>query len=133
MVITFNKRELLEFSNYSIDNSMLPRDFVVKTESEKEWKLIYKFMIDLGWNIADIDRQCRYQDFSQENYFHVNLITKRSATLSEPLIHSELISIGNFRKQMHYEFIEKINQEHLKIWLRDSKGIIQENSLVMPA
>ena len=124
MVITFNKRELLEFSNWNIEQSKLPRNFAVMEcrgiESLINWLEFKGFKNSLNQTI----KEQRKEGSCEDCYTIVDLKRNDVHIFSfEPVNGETIITIDEFNKSFPFEDVKPFDLFDLDCWLKYERGI----------
>ena len=124
MVITFNKRELLEFANWTINQSKLPRAFVVADDDEKlkEVMNVLQNKFNQGWNLATDFKPkgdflfVRMKMINPEREFCSNWVTPETTGL--PVLAGYEVIAG-----MLFEDTPYLDSDDVDLWLEHEKHI----------
>lgn len=125
MIITFNKRELLDFANWNINQSRLPRLFCIDLFDNGNLEQIFKIIKSL----------CPEMTINIENltncYIHVNLTFKEPSNFKRVFIQKNKkdnfseIDFEVLKSGFAFENFDELSNEDLNLWLKLEKNIYE--------
>lgn len=127
MVITFNKRELVEFANWNILQERLPQKF--KIEVPKGWDInpLYDVLENLGctknYRKSDIESVNKESQLIFIEKLSEGSIMCCMTTLRDKADEYPTIPLENIPRMLAYENIPLFTDEDIKYWLKHEKGI----------
>lgn len=131
MVVTFNKREILEFANWNIKQERFPKQFKFTPPKGYDLTPFFDLMEERGVIYQPYERSL-YQERVDKGesivYSNITVRTGKSVNTckSDSLAYRDIdvfLNVEEFEKCLNHEKIPLATDEDLGYWLKHEKGI----------